>query len=116
MLLVSPEFCPSSAAEEIQVAPELSFVALPFPNSDVFESHRLELRALQPEKHFAFGDNQTSALFAPPPTNLSEADWDHLWHNASRIPITSIPEPGSSSLVVGGAILLGLRRLRQLRG
>lgn len=44
---------------------------------------------------------------------MAASDWDHLWLNASRIPITSIPEPTTASLVLGGALLLWSRKLRK---
>jgi hypothetical protein len=40
------------------------------------------------------------------------SDWDHLWHNASRVPVGIIPEPTVAALLASGALLLAAQRRR----
>ena len=82
---------------------------------DAFESHQLELGRLNTEA-IRFGDDEPSPLFTGrSEVNPNASDWDYLWQNASRIPITSIPEPTIGSLVIGGAVLLCGRRMHKTK-
>jgi hypothetical protein len=86
---------------------------LQFVTSNAFENHQLELGRPNPETIW-FSEDEPSPLFTGPSEN-DASEWDYLWRNASRTPITSIPEPTTSSLLIGGAILLCLRRMRRTR-
>ena len=106
-----------------EVIPALADEAVPFTtvklqseSTDIFERHRLELGMVNPAKVFGFNADEPPQLFAD--ASIAEIepnswDLDYLWRNASRVPITSIPEPSSSSLLIGGTILLCLRRIRK---
>jgi len=39
--------------------------------------------------------------------------WDYLWHNASCVPINSVPEPTSAALLIAGGAMLLARRNRK---
>lgn len=58
----------------------------------------------------AWPDDETVAS-----TDASGSEWDHLWHNAARIPVTIVPEPGTIPLLIGAALLCWARRTRQQR-
>jgi hypothetical protein len=114
-LFLSAELHPQLFAQERAVAQQDSqLVAATSSSVEFFESHRLELGRLPLQKAIAFGADEPSPFFTGrSETNLNGSDWDFLWRNASRIPVTSIPEPGTGSLVIGGALLLCLRRMRK---
>jgi len=85
-----------------------------------FENHKLELGGVNPGNPTGLSEAAPSPLFTTPSVTNSSSDasantseWDYLWRNASRIPITAIPEPTAASLVIGSALLLGARRLRK---
>src|SRR5262245_58777335 len=92
----------------------ISTLTLQSPASEVLEDFRFELGRRNPEL-IGFDQNEPSPLFTvQSEANPDASEWDYLWQNTSRIPITSIPEPTSGSLLIGGAILLCLRRMRKL--
>jgi hypothetical protein len=98
-----------------------------------FEGFRIELGGAALRSAISFEDEIPSPLFTAPSESVANAagnltgvnaqqkvdadstasEWDYLWRNASRIPITTIPEPTSASLLVGGAILFWARRTRK---
>jgi hypothetical protein len=94
-----------------------------------FDRFRIELGGAALRGAISFEDEAVSPLFTAPSVSTADAtginagngagadatgsEWDYLWHNASRIPITSIPEPTTASLLIGGAVLLWSRRARK---
>lgn len=112
MSFISCELYSRSMAQEIAVT-SLPIASPPVNSTEFFESHRLELGQLPAQNALMFGDIEPLFFAGLSETNLNGTDWDFLWRNAARIPITSIPEPGSGSLLIGGAILLCLRRMRK---
>ncbi|HEX5218100.1 MAG TPA: hypothetical protein VFZ59_00915 [Verrucomicrobiae bacterium] len=119
MLFLS-EVTPSLWAAELMdpnsahASPQVSAELLQSVIAHAFDNYRIQLGKPNPETLW-FAANEPSQLFAGYPEDL-DADWDYLWRNASRIPITSIPEPTTASLLTGGAILLCLRRMRKTNG
>ena len=110
MLFLLSELDSRLLATEIADTPLFgTTLTLQSPHSESIENHRFEL-GRPSAKAIQFGDDEPSPLFtAQPEANPDASEWDYLWRNASRIPITSIPEPTSGSLLIGGAILLCLR-------
>jgi len=85
-----------------------------------FGEHRLELIGTTSTSALSFDGTTASSLFttvsisdASFSDEASAAEWDHLWRSSSQIPITSVPEPTTSSLLVGCGIILWARRTRQ---
>ncbi|MFO1513340.1 MAG: PEP-CTERM sorting domain-containing protein [Verrucomicrobiota bacterium] len=95
-----------------------------------FDEYRIELGGVNFDRAVGFADEVQSPLFSTALLaeggNAAEvnagnevgakttgAEWDYLWRNASRIPITSIPEPTTASLLIGGGMLLWARRTRK---
>ena len=85
-----------------------------------FENYRMELGNVAPSHAFSFEEDAPSPLFMAttisatnPNRESNVSDWNYLWRNASRIPIASIPEPTTGSLIIGGAILLCRRRMQK---
>ena len=72
---------------------------------------------LMNEVRMANSDFQGAASRLIPGERVSnEADgarWDYLWNSPTCVPVGTIPEPGSASLLIGGAILMWSRRNRQ---
>ena len=117
MLFVLLEASFPVLADEVAAMPvPIAAANLPPASHDFFENHRLELGSMNSDKPFVFNDEEPPQLFTSLPAgepNPNEPDWDYLWRNASRIPITSIPEPTIGSLLIGGAILLCRLRMRK---
>ena len=124
------------ATEQPIIPPTLSPFAIVDANSEItgstFDKYRIELGDVVLNHAINFQNEAPSPLFtAPmasspnggspgadneqgPESNAATSEWDYLWHNASRIPVTSIPEPTAASLLVGGAALFwaGQKRRR----
>ena len=100
---------------------------------DSFDDYRMELGGKAVNSAISFDDETPSPLFTTPSdsatdavgnapglnrgkgmsTDSSASEWDYLWRNASRIPISAIPEPTTASLLLLGALAAGLRRTRK---
>lgn len=98
---------------------------------DIFHTYRIQLSGSTPGSAInVFYDNGVTPLFTGSLLLDSELNgnverigfgdhswddsgvskWDYLWHNASRIPIDSVPEPTSAAVMIAtGAILLARR-------
>jgi len=120
MLLLLSEVNSPVLAAEMTIMPEaatpIAAADLRPSGTEAFENHRMELGSVNSDNAFRFVDDAPSPLFASPSisnvaSNSGLSEWDYLWRNASRIPITSIPEPTVGSLLIGGAIVLCRRRL-----
>lgn len=100
------------------------------PAGSTFDQHRFELGGTTVNGAIDFGEEPPSPLFTSPSVaddgnttgvnvgkengaDAAGSEWDYLWRNASRIPITSIPEPTTASLLIGGCLLLWARRTRK---
>jgi hypothetical protein len=82
--------------------------------------YRIALGGPESNSALSFDDETVSPLFsaplvsdAPASSDSGASEWDYLWRNASRIPVTAIPEPTTASLLIGGAILLWAKRARR---
>lgn len=84
-----------------------------------FGQHRLELGSATLQRVSHFRDDSPSPLFATPAAspdaNAHTSEWDYLWRNPSRIPVTAIPEPSAAALLLAGALLFGSQRVRARR-
>jgi len=89
---------------------------------DHFRDHRLALQGASPSEGMSFENETPSPLFAAvsvPDGSAGEmdrgagTDWDYLWHNATRIPATVIPEPSAAALLLTGGILFCVQRARR---
>jgi len=116
---VSPRMLGAEFVNAVTTAPPIAAADFQQALADApFANYRLELGGakLRPVSHF--GDDAPSPLFstAADSANSHEAgvaasEWDYLWRNASRIPITAIPEPTVGALLLGSALWFGAQRL-----
>lgn len=114
--VLAAEISIASNASSLLAAADLQ----PSAADATFENYRMELENVTPSRAFSFEEDAPSPLFTAtsisatnPNREANVSDWNYLWRNASRIPIASIPEPTTGSLIIGGAMLLCRRRMQK---
>lgn len=60
-------------------------------------------------------DGNLAAELAPGPSDGAVSEWDYLWNTPASIPISAVPEPTTTTLVLVGVGVLAARRLRLQR-
>jgi len=60
-------------------------------------------------------DGNVAAELAPGTNDGAVSEWDYLWNATASIPISAVPEPTTTALLLVGAGLIAARRLRQQR-